>query len=252
MHPNPLTIIGNHISPFVRKVLTICEIKQLPYQLDSIVPFFGNEEFARLSPLRRIPVMIDGDVVLTDSTVICEYLEDRWPQTPVLPREPAARGQARFLDAYANSRMSDVLLWKVFGRALVAPAIFKTPRDLDAIRKTMTEEFPAVMDQLESWAPAHGFTLGATAGLADLSVASHFANLRWARQTADAARWPRTASWVNRIEQATPLGKLNSIGGKMLQVPPDGHRAALISLGVAVTAESVGGPEPKRGPMTVI
>jgi glutathione S-transferase len=40
-----LTIIGNHISPFVRKVLAVCEIKQLAYRMDSIVPFFGNEKF---------------------------------------------------------------------------------------------------------------------------------------------------------------------------------------------------------------
>ena len=252
MSQKPLTIIGNHISPFVRKVLAVCEIKQLPYQLDSIVPFFGNDQFAKLSPLRRIPVLIDETVVLNDSSVICEYLEDKWPQAPMLPREPAARAHARFLDEYADVRMADVMTWKVFGRALVAPAIFKTPRDLDAIQRTMTEEFPAVMDQLEAWAPAQGFAFGADPGLADISVASHFANLRWARQTADAARWPRATSWINRVEQETPLGRLNAIGEKMLRVPPDGHREVLRSLGVAVTADTVGGSVPKRGPMTAI
>ena len=41
-----LTIIGNHISPFVRKVLATCEIKGLAYRIDSIVPFFGGDRFA--------------------------------------------------------------------------------------------------------------------------------------------------------------------------------------------------------------
>src|SRR6516225_7342515 len=132
----PLTVIGNYISPFVRKVLAVCEVKRLPYQIDSIVPFFGNDRFAELSPLRRIPVLIDGEVVLNDSSVICEYLEDRWPQQPVLPRQPAERANARFLDEYADTRMTDVLLWKVFGRALVAPAVFGAPRDVNAIQKT--------------------------------------------------------------------------------------------------------------------
>jgi len=248
----PLTIIGNHISPFVRKVLAVCEIKHLPYQVDSIVPFFGNDRFTELSPLRRIPVLIDGDVVLNDSSVICEYLEDKWPQVPVLPREPAERAHARFLDEYADTRMTEVLLWKVFGRALVAPAIFGKPRDVGAIQKTLTEEYPAVMDQLEHWAPATGFTLGAAPGLADFSVVSHFANLRWACQTVDAVRWPRASAWINRVEQQSPLQQLNVIGDKILRVPPHGYGPVLQSLGVAVAVETVGGGAPKRGPMTAI
>ena len=248
----PLTVIGNYISPFVRKVLAVCEVKRLPYQIDSIVPFFGNDRFAELSPLRRIPVLIDGEVVLNDSSVICEYLEDKWPHAPVLPQEPVARANARFLDEYADTRMTDVLLWKVFGRALVAPAVFGAPRDVNAIQKTMTEEYPAVMDQLERWAPAAGFTLGATPGLADFSVVSHFANLRWARQTVDAARWPRACAWIKRVEQCPPLQQLNTIGEKLLRAPLDGHRPVLQALGVAVSMESVGTSTPKRGPMTAI
>ena len=248
----PLTIIGNHLSPFVRKVLAVCEVKRLPYKLDSIVPFYGSEQFTKLNPLRRIPVLIDGDVVLNDSSVICEYLEDRWPAVPVLPADPAARAQARYLDEYADTRMTDVMLWKVFGRALVAPAVFKAPRDLDAINKTVAEEVPDVMDQLETWAPATGFAFGATPGLADFSVASQFANFRWARQTIDAARWPRASAWIGRVEQSEPMKQLIAIGDKILRTPPDGHRPVLESFGVAVAAECVGGSAPRRGPMTVI
>ncbi len=252
MPSEPFTIIGNHISPYVRKVLAVCETKRLPYRIDSIVPFFGNERFAALSPLRRIPVLIDGDVVLCDSTVICEYLEDKWPEVAVLPRAPAARAQARFLDEYADTRLTDVVLWKVFGRALVGPAIFGQPRDMATVQKTVAEELPPVMDQLEQWAPLQGFTLGARPGLADFSVVSHFANFRWARQTVDAARWPRTAAWIDRVEQLEPMQRLNAIGDKILRAPPGGHRPVLESFGVVMAAETVGGDTPMRGPMTVI
>lgn len=246
-----LIVIGNHISPFVRKVFAVCEAKGLPYAVDSIVPFFGNERFARLSPLRRIPVLIDGDVVLNDSSVICEYLEDKWPEHPVLPKEPAARAQARFLDEYADTRIADVLLWKVFGRALVAPAIFKSPRDLAAIQRTIAEEVPAVLDHLEAWAPAT-FTMGDTPGLADFSVAAYFVNYRWARGTIDAARWPKTHAWITRVEERAPMRRLNEIGAKILRVPPDAHAQTLREMGVAVAAETVGGASPRRGPMTAI
>ena len=249
---NGLTVIGNHISPFVRKVLATCEIKGLGYRIDSIVPFFGDDRFAALSPLRRIPVLIDGDVVVNDSSVICEYLDEKWPDPPVLPRDPAARARARFLDEYADTRMSDVLLWKIFGRATIAPAIFGAPRDLAAIQNTIASEFPRVMDQLEDWAPASAFICGPAPGLADLAIVAQFANLRWGRVTVDAVRWPRTCAWIERVETQSPLGRLNAIGEKLLRVPPTGHRPVLESLGVAVCEETLGGEMPVRGPMTVI
>ena len=44
------TIIGGPASPFVRKVLAVCEMKGVPYRLDPIVPFFGNDAFSDVSP----------------------------------------------------------------------------------------------------------------------------------------------------------------------------------------------------------
>jgi glutathione S-transferase len=247
-----MKIIGNHISPFVRKVLAVCEIKGLRYEIDSIVPFFGNERFGEMSPLRRIPVLVAGATVINDSSVICEYLEEKWPKIPVLPGEPAARAQARFLDEFADTRLADVVLWKVFGRTLVAPAVFGVARDTAAIEKTLAEELPGVMDLLELWAPASGFKFGDTPSLADVSVASHFANFHWARQKLDAARWPRAASWIARVAQSAPLMQLNAIGEKLLRVAPYAHRPVLEGLGVAVAAETVGTSVPQRGPMTVL
>lgn len=247
-----LRVIGNHISPFVRKVLAVCEIKNLPYEIDSIVPFFGNERFSDLSPFRRIPVLLDGAVVLSDSSVICEYLEDKWPATPVLPADPAARARARLLDEIADTKVAEVVLWKVFGRLLVAPAIFGAERDLAQVEKTLQDELPPLMQVLEAQAPGDGFTLGERPGLADLSVASHFANFQWSRQTIDAARWPRAAAWIERTAQASPLSRLNAIGEKMLRVPPGQHAPVLEGLGVRVAADTVGSTVPRRGPMTVI
>ena len=247
-----LKIIGNHISPFVRKVLAVCEIKGLPYEVDSIVPFFGNERFGELNPLRRIPILVDGAIVINDSSVICEYLEEKWPNVPVLPGEPATRAEARFLDEFADTRLADVVLWKVFGRAVVAPAVFGAERDTVAIDATMAEELPGVLDLLELWAPASGFKFDNTVGLADVSVASHFANFQWARQKLDASRWPRAASWIERVSQSAPLMQLNTIGEKLLRVRPTAHRSVLEGLGVTVALETVGTNVPRRGPMTVL
>ena len=81
-----LLIVGSYLSPYVRKVLACLEIKGIAYEVDPIVPFFGDDRFSKLSPLRRIPVLVDGDLVLTDSSVICQYIEDLQP-SPALLRQ---------------------------------------------------------------------------------------------------------------------------------------------------------------------
>ena len=93
-----MLIVGSPVSPYVRKILAILHLKGLNYELDPITPFYGNDEFSKLSPLRRIPVLIDGDLVVNDSTVIAEYLEEAYPDVPVLPKGARERAQSRWIE----------------------------------------------------------------------------------------------------------------------------------------------------------
>jgi glutathione S-transferase len=75
-------------------VLVVLELKGIPYEVDPIVPFYGDDRFSEISPIRRIPVLIDDQVALPDSSVICQYLEDRYPE-PVLYLERLVAGRQR-------------------------------------------------------------------------------------------------------------------------------------------------------------
>jgi glutathione S-transferase len=90
----PIRIVGSYVSPFVRKVLACLDLKGLAYEIDPIAPFFGDDRFTRLSPLRRVPVLIDERVTLADSSLIVRYLEDRYPQPALLPSDVADRARA--------------------------------------------------------------------------------------------------------------------------------------------------------------
>ena len=83
-----MKIIGSYVSPYVRKVLACLNLKGLEFEVDPITPFYGNDEFRRLSPLCRIPVLVDGDFSASDSTVICAYLDEAYPGHPLLPARP--------------------------------------------------------------------------------------------------------------------------------------------------------------------
>ena len=74
MAANSVRIVGSYISPYVRKVLVVLDMKGIAYEIDPIIPFMGDDRFSGLSPVRRIPVFIDDRVTLADSSVICQYL----------------------------------------------------------------------------------------------------------------------------------------------------------------------------------
>src|SRR5215212_9894948 len=143
LRPMTLTVIGSFVSPYVRKVLACLELKGLDYEIDPITPFFGNDEFSRLSPLRRIPVLIDGDTVLSDSSVICAYLDEAYDGYPVLPESPPDRARARWLEEYADSRLGDIFIWGLFYQKVVRRLVWNEEPDADRVRKALDEDAPA-------------------------------------------------------------------------------------------------------------
>jgi glutathione S-transferase len=244
---NPgVRVIGSFLSPYVRKVLVVLDLKGISYEIDPIVPFFGDDRFAKLSPLRRVPVLIDDAVALSDSSVICQYLEDRYPEPAVYPRDIAARARARWLEEYADTRMGDVFIWRLFNQVAIKPAVWGEKADKDLVERTLSVDVPQVLDYLEGELPAAGFAFG-TMSIADISLACFFRNAEIARCTIDRARWPKTAGVVERTLASAAFQKLRPIEDRMLRTPIGEHRRVLAELGVALTAETLATATPRRG-----
>lgn len=246
----PVLVIGSYLSPYVRKVLACLEVKGMAYEVDHIVPFFGDDRFSRLSPLRRIPVLVDGDLVLSDSSVICQYLEDRCPEPPLFPRDIADRARARWLEEYADTRMGDVFIWRYFNQIAIRPSVWGEKGDRAMVDRTLREEIPAVLDYLEGEAPVEGFRFGALS-VADIAVAAFFRTAGFVRFQIDAARWPKTAAWIGRVLASPPLSKLAKIEDAVLRVPIAEQRNTLRAIGAPVSAETCAGTAPRRGIMPV-
>jgi glutathione S-transferase len=244
------TIIGAPASPYVRKVMAVCDLKGVVYRIDPIIPFQGNDEFSRLSPLRRVPVLIDDQVTLADSTVIAEYLDERYKTPGLFPNTPALRARARWIEEFADTRIGDVFIWRLFNAAVIAPNVWKLARDEDAIARVVREDLPAVMDYLETIAPSDGFVCGPLAA-ADIAVAVHFANLRWADSGADLAAWPRTVAWVARTEAVPALARLNQLAGRSLTTRRAEWPALYSGFGIPLTETSLAGKGFRKGPLSV-
>ena len=241
-------VVGNPVSPYVRKVLAACAVKGVEVDIDPITPFLANDAFEALSPLRRIPVWIEGDLILNDSSVICEYLEETRPGPSLWPAAPADRAQARWLEEYADTRLGELLIWKLFFRLALQPRLFKIDPD-EAETAATRALLPAAFDYLERVTPETGFLFGPTAGAADFAVAAPFMNAAVVGVVVDPARWPRLAAWLARME-TTQLGPLNDAARALVRTPIKAQRDRLPEFGMTPAPCDYRGEAPRRGPMT--
>ena len=246
--PQPLTVIGSFVSPYVRKVLACMNLKGLNYEVDPITPFFGNDQFERLSPLRRIPVLLDGDFSVSDSSAICAYLDEAYPGYPLFPADPKNRARARWLEEYADTRLGDLFIWGLFYQKVVRPAVWGEPGDHDRIDKTLTEDIPTGLDYLEGQLPADGFLFG-DIGAADISIATFFRNGAYAGFSIDASRWPRTSSFVERTLGHPCIAGLLPFEDVQRSTDIKGRRQALLDAGAQLTGETMGVREARKGYM---
>jgi glutathione S-transferase len=94
--------------PFGQKVRIVLAEKSLSYELAPIDISKGEQrrpEFLRLNPYGRVPVLVDEDTVVYDSTIINEYLDDEYPDPSILPRIEfsSLRARARLFEDFADT-----------------------------------------------------------------------------------------------------------------------------------------------------
>ena len=243
-------VIGTYISPYVRNVLVCLHLKRVPYEIDPIIPFMGDDRFSQLSPIRRIPVLLDDQVTLSDSSVICQYLEDRYPEPALYPLRIADRARARWLEEFADSRMGEVFIWRLFNQVAINPFVWGEQTDTAILEKTLQEDIPQVLDYLETQAPPEGFLFG-NVSIADISIATFFRNAAFARFRVDASRWPMTAAFVDRVLVLESFATLKPFEERLIRTPITQHRAVLAEMGAPLTRETYGTATPRRGMMRI-
>lgn len=244
-----VTLIGSPVSPYVRKVLAVCALKGIEVEVDPVTPFMTNDAFHAISPLRRIPVWIEGDVTLCDSSVIVQYIEETRPGPALWPADPVQRAKARFIEEFADTRLFDVVGWKLYFQLALKPLFFQGEPDQALVEQAREIELPALLDWLEAQTPEAGFLFGELS-IADLSLAPAFLNARAVKAEVDPTRWPRVAAWLERMNEETPLGPLNKLARSLMRTPIEGHRDRLAEAGLTPAARSWAGEAPRRGPMT--
>ena len=95
-------IVYEHpLSPYAQKVKIALDEKGVPYETkmpNAIGSGQPDREFLKANPRGEVPALIDGETMIFDSTIILEYIEDKWPTPALLPKSPSERASARTIE----------------------------------------------------------------------------------------------------------------------------------------------------------
>lgn len=196
-----MILYGSSLSPYVRKVLACAAEKgiELELQPTGSAPGQPSDDFVEASPFRKMPALRHGEYTLADSSAIVHYLEALHPEPALIPADPKLRGKTIWYEEFADTVLVSCGA-KIFFNLIVAPKFLGRAGDEEAARQAELNDLPPVLDYLESVAPAEGgYLVGDRLTLADIAVASPFANFRHTGTRVDPARYPRTVAYVDRI-----------------------------------------------------
>jgi glutathione S-transferase len=190
-----IALYQHPISPYVRKVKLALLEKGLDFERRTLSPGdFDGSELGGMNPRREVPALVDDGVVIVDSTIICEYLEERYPEPALYPAAPAARARARMLEDIADIELEPAI-WavmevQVFGRAMGELATKLLAAAQAAIGRQL--------DRLELELANAPYLTGDTFGIADIAFVPHVAGAAMFGIKAGPTR-PRTSDWVKRV-----------------------------------------------------
>ena len=197
-----LIIYGSSLSPFVRKVRVLLAEKGIVYEHEQINPFAPPDWFLAISPLKRIPVLRDTDEpepnTLPDSSVICAYLDAKYPQHALYPATPFARASALWFEEYADTQMMQSIGPGLFFERVVKKFMGREC-DESVVALTLGEKLPAIFDYLEASVRGREFVVGDSFSIADIAIACMLVNFEHARETLDRNRWPELVRYAATI-----------------------------------------------------
>ena len=194
-----MILYGSSLSPFVRKVLAFASEKGVDLDLQPTGAPNHSADFLEASPFRKMPAFRDDGYTLADSSAIVHYLEAKFPEPALIPADPQSRGKAIWFDEFADTILVACGA-KIFFNLIVAPRFLGRAGDEEAARQAELNDLPPILAYLERTVPDDGgYLVGNSLTLADLSVASPFANFRHTSTKVCPETYPRTVAYVDRI-----------------------------------------------------
>jgi len=173
------------------------------YKLRPESPGSFSDDFLQISPLAKIPVLQEDEWTQPDSSVICQYLietNDHSNLKDLIPQDPHARAQVRWLEKYADYELAPILTFTVFSRRTLRMLSGKEPHE-DIAQDGVDNKAPKLLDYLENLLGNNTYFVGDTLTMADVAITTQFVNFMHGGELIDAQRWPKLSAYYQRMYQ---------------------------------------------------
>lgn len=188
-----ITLYDNAFSPFARKVRMVLEHKRLAFEsFDALTPD-GHARLAAVNPRVEVPVLVDGELVVVNSSHIVAYLEHRDPERPVYPGDPTERVAALRWERIADT-LIDAITHDASNGGFGFSADTRPPGMLEAAR----EDLAPIYAEMEATLAGRDF-LCETLSIAELALFPHLSAVRLLDISFDGATHPRLLAWYKRL-----------------------------------------------------
>jgi glutathione S-transferase len=207
------------LSPYARKVRLVLAEKRLPFELRLERVWDRRPEYLDMNAACTVPTLVeDSGLVVPDSGVICEYLEEAYPDTALLGRTLAERVEVRRMVAWFDGKFASEVTRNLYGEKYLKTISGRGGPDATALRRGYT----ALRDHLQylGWlAETRTWLAGGTISVADFAAAGHVSALDFMGEV-DWTVSPGAKEWYARMKSRPSFrGVLNDRVPGMLPPP---------------------------------
>lgn len=180
------------LSPFAQKVKLALREKGIPFERRNGFAAEHRSDLAKGSARREIPMLIDGDAVIADSTIIVDYIEDKWPDPPLLPSDPVERARNRTIEELCDTDLEalNYCLGEMFFIQTEHADVQK------AVQAYAAKDIKRLHGELESHLGDRPYFGGDTISRADISAVPHVNAARIMKLGPES---PGLLAWLDRM-----------------------------------------------------
>ncbi len=214
-----ITVYEHPLSPYAQKVKIALAEKGIPFTTH-LPQAFGSGAasepgFVDDNPRHEVPLLVDGEARIFDSTIILEYLEDKWPEPPLLPKTPVERARVRMLEDVMDTQY-EAINW-----ALLEIEGFK--RAGGALREQLLARAAQQTAKLQGWLErqleTRSWLNGASFGWGDIAAVPHI-NTSAARGNGPKPG-SRLADWLARSSARPSVAAVIVAAAAVAKAMPD-------------------------------
>jgi glutathione S-transferase len=212
------------LSAHARKVRLVLSERRLPFELKLEKPWERRPEYLEMNPAGTVPTLVEENgLVIPDSNVICEYLEEAYPDTALMGRTLAERVEVRRLIAWFDGRFSNEVTANLVGEKYIKRLAGRGHPDASALRVGYAN-LKAHLGYVGYLAETRKWLAGNALSLADFAAAGHLSALDFTGEV-DWSVNPAAKEWYARMKSRPCFRPL--LADRVAGIDPPVHYADL-------------------------